>query len=50
MCSVGGPPDVDFNMDEVKRYKCKECGNDFKGMGKKPVCPTCSSEDVESKD
>lgn len=50
MCSAGGPPDIDMNMDEVKfeKYKCNDCGGDFKGAGKKAVCPLCGSEKVHT--
>ena len=38
MCSSGGPmADID----------CKDCGNSFKGLGKKVVCPSCQSDNVE---
>jgi predicted Zn-ribbon and HTH transcriptional regulator len=47
MCSVGGPPDFDFDMGAVEKYKCKECGDEFKGIGKNPTCPKCASDKVE---
>jgi Zn finger protein HypA/HybF involved in hydrogenase expression len=47
MCSVGGPPDFDFEMGQVEKYKCKDCGGEFKGIGKNPSCPKCASEKVE---
>ena len=25
----------------------KDCGNSFKGLGKKVVCPSCQSDNVE---
>jgi predicted Zn-ribbon and HTH transcriptional regulator len=47
MCSVGGG---DFNLEveelELERYKCKDCGNKFEGMGDSAVCPSCQSENV----
>jgi DNA-directed RNA polymerase subunit RPC12/RpoP len=47
MCSVGGG---DFNLEveelELERYKCKDCGNKFEGMGEEVVCPSCQSEKV----
>ena len=48
MCSVGGPTDIDLPEDRVvaKDYRCKECGERFKGIGKHPMCPSCQSEDV----
>ena len=49
MCTVGGPVDIEFDDDRVKgkNYRCKECGERFKGLGKRPMCPSCQSEDVE---
>lgn len=49
MCSVGGPPDIDLDLGEVKfeKFKCKDCGGDFKAAGKSPTCPKCGSEQVE---
>jgi rubrerythrin len=48
MCTVGGPVDIDIPPDRVqgKDYRCKECGERFKGIGKKPICPSCQSDDV----
>lgn len=48
MCTVGGPVDIEFD-ERVKgeNYRCKECGERFKGLGKRPMCPSCQSEDVE---
>jgi Zn finger protein HypA/HybF involved in hydrogenase expression len=47
MCSVGGG---DFNLDieemEVEEFKCKDCGNTFKSIGKEAICPSCQSENV----
>ena len=48
MCSVGDAFGVDLgDALQAKNYKCKDCGNEFQGMGKKIVCPTCQSENVE---
>lgn len=48
MCAVGGPmADVDIKKLKTKRYKCLKCGNEFKGLGKKVICPSCQSDDVE---
>jgi hypothetical protein len=49
MCTVGGPVDIDIPPDRLKGkdYRCKECGERFKGVGKRPMCPSCQSEDVE---
>jgi Zn finger protein HypA/HybF involved in hydrogenase expression len=47
MCSVGGG---DFNIEigeiEMDRYKCKDCGNKFDGIGEKVICPSCHSANV----
>ena len=32
---------------KTKKYHCKDCGNSFKGLGKKVVCPSCQSDNVE---
>jgi hypothetical protein len=49
MCTVGGPVDIDIPPERLKGkdYRCKECGERFKGVGKRPMCPSCQSEDVE---
>jgi rubrerythrin len=47
MCSVGGPMDVDYKERvKGKDYKCRSCGEKFKGVGKHPICPSCQSDDV----
>ena len=48
MCSVGGPM-ADLKMKKLKTRKCKclDCGNTFKGMGRRIMCPSCQSENVE---
>lgn len=51
MCTVGGPmADIKMRKLKTKRYKCLDCGNDFKGLGKKVICPSCQSENVECLD
>ena len=48
MCSSGGPmADIDLKKLKTKKYHCKSCGNSFKGLGKKVVCPSCQSDAVE---
>lgn len=48
MCSSGGPmADIDLKKLKTKKYHCKDCGNSFKGLGKKVVCPSCQSDNVE---
>ncbi len=49
MCSVGGEIfDIEIKeLDaEAKFYKCDDCGNEFKGIGRKIVCPSCQSSNV----
>ncbi len=47
VCSVGGPMDVDYKERvKGKDYKCRSCGEKFKGVGKHPICPSCQSDDV----
>ena len=44
----GGPmADVDLGKLKSKKYKCNDCGNKFKGIGKKVICPSCQSDNVE---
>lgn len=51
MCSTGGPmADIDINKLKTKRYKCLNCGNEFKSIGKKVICPSCQSNNVECKE
>ena len=41
--------DIDIPPDRVvkgKDYRCNDCGEQFKGLGKKPICPSCQSEDL----
>jgi len=49
MCTVGGPVDIDIPPERLKtkNYRCRECDEKFKGVGRKPVCPSCQSEDIE---
>ena len=43
MCSSGGPmADIDLKKLKTKKYHCT-----FKGLGKKVVCPSCQSDNVE---
>ena len=51
MCSSGGPmADLSMKKLKIKKYKCRECGNEFKGLGRKVICPSCQSDDVELKE
>ncbi len=48
MCSVGDAFAVDTEDNfNPKEYICKDCGNKFKGIGKKIICPACQSSNVE---
>lgn len=51
MCSTGGPmADIDLKKLKTKKYKCHDCGNTFKGLGKKVVCPSCQSDNVTTEE
>jgi len=45
ICSVGGSFDVDM-AEGPEGYVCTECGTQYKGIGKNPKCPKCSSDKV----
>ncbi|HII94409.1 MAG: hypothetical protein RBS85_04615 [Methanofastidiosum sp.] len=45
ICSVGGSFDVDM-PEGPEGYVCTECGTQYKGIGKNPKCPKCSSDKV----
>lgn len=48
MCSVGNPTDMDFEEGiKGKNYICRICNEKFKTVGRRPMCPSCQSEDVE---
>jgi rubrerythrin len=49
MCSGGGPMgQIDMKKLKTKKYRCLDCGNEFKGIGKHVVCPSCQSDNVEA--
>jgi len=51
MCSSGGPmAELSMKKLKTKKYKCLDCGNDFKGLGKKIICPSCQSDNVEAQE
>ena len=51
MCSSGGPmADLSMKKLKTKKYKRLDCGNDFKGLGKKVICPSCQSDNVEAQE
>jgi rubrerythrin len=29
-----------------KEYRCNDCGERFKGVGRKPICPSCQSDNL----
>ena len=47
MCSIGGPVGLDVDELSWYKYRCTRCGHVYKSTGKKSICPTCRSEDVE---
>ncbi len=46
MCSVGDAFNVDIQQLKLKTYKCSDCNSEFKGAGKKMICPSCQSNKV----
>ena len=46
MCSVGDGFNVEIGAFETTLFKCKDCGNEFKGIGNKSKCPSCNSGNV----
>jgi Zn finger protein HypA/HybF involved in hydrogenase expression len=49
MCTVGGGPDIG-NIESLaaRDYECLDCKNQFKGMGRRPMCPSCKSRNVKA--
>jgi len=49
MCFVDSSTadNIDLSGDAMVTYKCKACGNKFKGMGSKLSCPGCQSNDLQ---
>jgi Zn finger protein HypA/HybF involved in hydrogenase expression len=43
MCSVGDAFNVEIQQLNAKFYKCGDCRNEFRGVGKKVICPSCHS-------
>ena len=44
MCSSGGPmADLSMKKLKTKKYKCLD-------LGKKVICPSCQSENVEAQE
>jgi Zn finger protein HypA/HybF involved in hydrogenase expression len=49
MCTVGGGPDIgNIETLAAKDYVCQDCKNQFKGMGRRPMCPACKSRNVKA--
>jgi Zn finger protein HypA/HybF involved in hydrogenase expression len=46
MCSVGDAFNIEISALNAKFYKCGECNNEFRGVGKKVTCPSCHSTKV----
>jgi predicted Zn-ribbon and HTH transcriptional regulator len=49
MCSGPGFSLVNVGDEELilaKRYRCLDCGHEFKGLGVIPVCTQCKSRNV----
>ncbi|HEY9245769.1 MAG TPA: hypothetical protein VIO11_02875 [Candidatus Methanoperedens sp.] len=46
MCSVGDAFNIEITSLDAKFYKCGDCSNEFRGVGKKVVCPSCHSKNV----
>ncbi len=47
MCSVGDTfGSIEIPQFQAKLYKCNDCSNEFKGVGKKVICPACESKNV----
>lgn len=50
MCTVADAADINIigaEELETKQYLCLDCGNKFRGLGKKILCPACKSANVE---
>jgi Zn finger protein HypA/HybF involved in hydrogenase expression len=48
MCTVGGPmADIDIKKMKTRKCRCLDCGNEFKGVGRRVICPSCQSDNVE---
>lgn len=46
MCSVGDAFNIEIQQLNAKFYKCGDCKNEFRGVGKKVICPSCQSSKV----
>ncbi|CDG64533.1 MAG: hypothetical protein PWQ15_1602 [Methanobacterium sp.] len=39
--------DIKMKKLKTKRYRCLDCDNEFNGIGRRVICPSCQSENVE---
>jgi Zn finger protein HypA/HybF involved in hydrogenase expression len=46
MCSVGDAFNIEIQQLSTKIYRCDDCKNEFRGVGKKVICPSCESNKV----
>lgn len=46
MYSTGPIVDIDINELKTREYRCLECGDTFKGLGKNLICPYCQSNNI----
>ncbi len=47
MCSVGDAFNIEITALNAKFYKCGDCNNEFRGVGKKVICPSCQSANTK---
>jgi DNA-directed RNA polymerase subunit RPC12/RpoP len=48
VCLVDSSTSVDIDSGEMgDQYRCADCNNVFRGMGKKIRCPSCDSANVK---
>lgn len=46
MCSVGDAFNIEVQQLNAKFYKCADCKNEFRGVGKNVMCPSCQSRNT----
>lgn len=47
MCSVGDAFNIEIQALDAKFYKCGDCKSEFRGVGRKVICPSCHSANVK---
>ncbi|OPX62860.1 MULTISPECIES: hypothetical protein [unclassified Methanoregula] len=48
MCSPVGPLSIELGEITFYKYRCNDCGREYKSTGKQhSICPDCKSENVE---